>query len=245
MAYRRKADDSGEQLDLFAPSSHVRTDSIRSNGRETLEGVPAQNGPGIGIPGPTAPNASGGRGKDEGRDGRSPQPIDSAGADSRDGPPAGVGDGSGAVPFAPPGELIRSETWDVSGGIRLEAPARNLRCYRIGPEDDVGGGGLKQKFLQNVQAIELIRRLDGEGRPATQPERSVLVNYSGWGALPQVFDDFNETWAEERAQLRALLSPEELDRARSTTLNAHYTAPVVVSAMYSALERFGFQGGRI
>lgn len=156
-----------------------------------------------------------------------------------------MGNGPGAVPAASAGELTHSETADTSSRIRPEAPARNLRCYRIGPEDDVGGGGLKQKFLQNVQAIELIRRLDGEGRPATDPERSVLVKYSGWGALPQVFDDFNETWVEERTLLRSLLSPEELDRARSTTLNAHYTAPVVVSAMYSALKRFGFHGGRI
>ena len=73
----------------------------------------------------------------------------------------------------------------------------------------------------------------------------MLVKYVGWGAMPQVFDDYNREWAKERAVLQANLSEEEFEHARSTTLNAHYTSPTVVGAMYRAAERFGFSGGRV
>ena len=109
----------------------------------------------------------------------------------------------------------------------------------------MGQGGPKQKFLHNLAAIQTLRKLETENRPATAEEKGVLVRYAGWGALPQVFDDRNREWARERAALRKELTEEEHEYARSTTLNAHYTSPVVIGAMYRALERFGFQGGRI
>ncbi|MEO8426129.1 MAG: DEAD/DEAH box helicase [Verrucomicrobiota bacterium] len=90
-----------------------------------------------------------------------------------------------------------------------------------------------------------MRRLEAEGRPATQEEKGVLVKYVGWGAMPQVFDDYSPEWAKEREALRKELTNEEFEFARSTTLNAHYTAPLVIGGMYRALERFGFKGGRI
>ncbi len=89
------------------------------------------------------------------------------------------------------------------------------------------------------------RTLDAEERPATAEEKATLIKYVGWGAMPQVFDDYNREWRKERVLLSNELSPEEYELARSTTLNAHYTAPTVIRAMYSALERFGFQGGRV
>jgi hypothetical protein len=76
-------------------------------------------------------------------------------------------------------------------------------------------------------------------------EKAALVKYVGWGAMPQVFDDYNREWAKERAALNANLSEEEFEQARATTLNAHYTAPTVIGAMYQAAERFGFKGGRV
>ncbi len=91
----------------------------------------------------------------------------------------------------------------------------------------------------------MVRRLAVEQRPATEWEKATLIQYAGWGALPQVFDAYNRDWQRDRQALQAELSGEEWDRARSTTLNAHYTAPTVVRAMYAALERFGFEGGRI
>jgi N12 class adenine-specific DNA methylase len=109
----------------------------------------------------------------------------------------------------------------------------------------LGEGGPKQKFQHNLAAIQTLRKLETENRPATAEEKGVLVKYAGWGALPQVFDDRNREWARERAALRKELTQEEHEHARSTTLNAHYTSPVVIGAMYRALERFGFQGGRI
>jgi hypothetical protein len=87
--------------------------------------------------------------------------------------------------------------------------------------------------------------LDADERPATEEEKATLVKYVGWGAMPQVFDDYNREWAKERERLQSELSPEEHEFARSTTLNAHYTSPTVIAAMYHALERFGFQGGRV
>ena len=87
--------------------------------------------------------------------------------------------------------------------------------------------------------------IEAEGRPATGAEKSKLVRFVGWGGLPQVFDTCNEKWAKERERLEKLLTPDELDSARATTLNAHYTSPAVIRAMYAALTRFGFESGRI
>jgi len=109
----------------------------------------------------------------------------------------------------------------------------------------LGDGGPKQKFQQNLAAIRALRTLDAEERPATAEEKATLIKYVGWGAMPQVFDDYNREWKKEREVLISELSTEEYELARSTTLNAHYTAPTVIRAMYGALERFGFQGGRV
>ena len=126
-----------------------------------------------------------------------------------------------------------------------DEPPRNLNSYRITEADRVGDGGPKQKFQQNLKAIETLRALDADERPATIEEKAVLVKYVGWGAMPQVFDDYNREWAKERAALKANLSEEEFEHARSTTLNAHYTSPTVIGAMYQAAGRFGFNGGRV
>jgi hypothetical protein len=111
--------------------------------------------------------------------------------------------------------------------------------------DRLGDGGPKQKFQQNLKAIEVLRALDAEERQATPEEKAALIKYVGWGAMPQVFDDYNREWAKEREALQSRLADDEYEHARSTTLNAHYTAPVVINAMYRALERFGFQHGRV
>jgi N12 class adenine-specific DNA methylase/phospholipid N-methyltransferase len=87
--------------------------------------------------------------------------------------------------------------------------------------------------------------VESESRPATPDEKAALVHYVGWGAMPQVFDPRNYEWREARATLEQLLTPEELEAARASTLNAHYTSPTVVRAMYRALEQFGFERGRI
>ena len=109
----------------------------------------------------------------------------------------------------------------------------------------MGVGSLNQKCRGNLAAIELLKQIEVENRPATAEEKRVLVRYVGWGGLPQVFDAYNDQWQPERERLESLLTPEELESARATTLNAHYTAPVVIRAMYAALQRLGFSHGRI
>ena len=109
----------------------------------------------------------------------------------------------------------------------------------------MGEGGPKQKFSQNLKAIEILRLLDAEERPASPDEKALLVKYAGWGAMPQVFDVDSANWRKEQIQLSEILSDEEHRSARATTLNAHYTAPVVIHAMYRAAQRFGFQDGDI
>jgi N12 class adenine-specific DNA methylase len=106
-------------------------------------------------------------------------------------------------------------------------------------------GSLKQKCRANLTAIELLKKLEAQDRPATEAEKQILVRYVGWGGLPQVFDAWNEQWKEERERLEALLTEDERDSARATTLNAHYTAPVVIRAMYALVQHLGFTQGRI
>ncbi|MFO1511301.1 MAG: DEAD/DEAH box helicase family protein [Verrucomicrobiota bacterium] len=147
-----------------------------------------------------------------------------------------MGNGAGEIHPAPSRRIARRHQ---------DEPSRNLNSYRITEADRLGDGGPKQKFQQNLKAIETLRALDADERPATVEEKAVLVKYVGWGAMPQVFDDYNREWAKERAALKANLSEEEFEHARSTTLNAHYTSPTVIGAMYQAAGRFGFNGGRV
>jgi len=149
-----------------------------------------------------------------------------------------VGNGAGEIHPAPAGRLNRP--------IRRAAPeVRNERNYRISDSDRIGEGPPRQKFRQNIDAIQTLRKVETESRPATPDEKAALVHYVGWGAMPQVFDPRNYEWREARATLEQLLTPEELEAARASTLNAHYTSPTVVRAMYRALEQFGFEHGRI
>ncbi len=110
----------------------------------------------------------------------------------------------------------------------------------------MGAGSLKEKCHANFRAIEVLRAVEAERREATPEEQQSLVRYIGWGGLPQVFATHEDsTWQTERARLRELLTPEEYCSAQATTLNAHYTSPIVVSAMYEAVQRFGFTHGKI
>jgi hypothetical protein len=126
-----------------------------------------------------------------------------------------------------------------------EEPPKNLNAYRITEADRLGDGGPKLKFQKNIAAIETLRKLDAEERPATPEEKAALVKYVGWGAMPQVFDVDNADWRKEQFRLSEILSDEEHRSARATTLNAHYTALTVIGAMYRAAGRFGFKGGRV
>lgn len=125
-----------------------------------------------------------------------------------------------------------------------EIPNSERRNFRI-TDDHLGEGGAKTKFHNNVAAIQTLQKIESEGRLASPEEQEILSRYVGWGGLPQVFDENNSQWAEEFAQLQALLSPEEYEAAKATTLNAHYTSPTVIKAIYQAVENMGFRTGNI
>ena len=112
-------------------------------------------------------------------------------------------------------------------------------------DDNLGVGGPKQKFARNIEAIQTLRTLEQEHRGATAEEQQVLSQYVGWGGLADAFDPNKENWSTEYTQLKGLLTEEEYAAARASTLNAHYTSPIVIRAIYDAVERMGFQSGNI
>ena len=112
-------------------------------------------------------------------------------------------------------------------------------------DDDLGAGGPKAKFKANMEAIRLLKELEHDQRLATPEEQEVLSRYVGWGGIPQVFEERNSAWAEEYTQLKGVLTPEEYRAARASTLNAFYTSPTVIKAMYAALGNMGLKQGNI
>ena len=112
-------------------------------------------------------------------------------------------------------------------------------------DDELGVGGPKQKFARNIEAIRTLFKLEDEHRGATAEEQQVLSQYVGWGGLADAFDPGKDNWAKEYAELKGLLSEDEYAAARSSTLNAHYTSPVVIRSIYDAVEKMGFQSGNI
>ncbi|MBR0316792.1 MAG: DEAD/DEAH box helicase family protein [Synergistaceae bacterium] len=116
--------------------------------------------------------------------------------------------------------------------------------YRI-TDDDLGVGGAKTKFKNNVEAIRTLKKIENEYRLATPEEQEILSRYVGWGGISQAFDEKNDDWKKEYAELKELLTEEEYNAARGSTLNAHYTSPMVARSMYETLERMGFSKGNI
>ena len=116
--------------------------------------------------------------------------------------------------------------------------------YRI-TDDALGHGGPKAKFRMNLEAIRTLARIEKENRRASRQEQEVLAKYVGWGGIPQAFDPNNSAWASEYAELKAALTETEYESARASTLNAHYTSPIVIKAVYQAIENLGFQRGNI
>ena len=112
-------------------------------------------------------------------------------------------------------------------------------------DDHLGEGGAKQKYARNIEAIRTLFQLEQEHRGATAEEQQVLSQYVGWGGLADAFDPSKDSWAKEYAELKGLLSEDEYAAARSSTLNAHYTSPVVIRSIYDAVEKMGFQSGNI
>ncbi|MEF2660390.1 MAG: SNF2-related protein [Dysosmobacter sp.] len=124
------------------------------------------------------------------------------------------------------------------------ASHRNAQNFHI-TDDALGVGGAKAKFRANMAAINLLKELEFEGLQASLEQQEVLSRYVGWGGLADAFDESKDNWKAEFAELYATLSPEEYAAARASTLNAHYTSPTVIRAIYDAVENMGFQTGNI
>ena len=121
---------------------------------------------------------------------------------------------------------------------------RNAENFRI-TDDHLGEGGPKAKYQANVAAIKLLKYLEETTGQATPAQQEVLSRYVGWGGVADAFDPSKTAWAKEYAELKELLTPEEYAAARTSTLNAHYTSPMVIRAIYEAVERLGFRNGNI
>ena len=125
-----------------------------------------------------------------------------------------------------------------------ENTRRNAQNFRI-TDEHLGEGGAKTKYQANIAAIKLLKELEASGSQALPEQQEVLSRYVGWGGLADAFDPDKPNWSKEYAELKELLTPDEYTAARSSTLNAHYTSPVVIKAIYDAVEKMGFQTGNI
>ena len=128
--------------------------------------------------------------------------------------------------------------------LQPEIPAPPARNFRI-IDEHLGEGGPKQKFARNIEAIRTLQTLENENRNATPEEQEILSQYVGWGGLADAFDPDKDSWAKEYKELKGLLSEDEYAAARASTLNAHYTSPTVIRAIYDAVEQMGFTTGNI
>jgi len=141
----------------------------------------------------------------------------------------------------------RQHNLPLDSGAETEQPAQPKQepmNFRI-TDDDLGAGGAKTKFKANIEAIRLLQTLDAEQRQATAEEQEVLSRYVGWGGIPQAFDEKNADWVKECAELKSLLPADEYSEARASTLNAFYTSPTVIKAMYEALSNMGLSKGNV
>lgn len=141
-------------------------------------------------------------------------------------------------------KLLEQEKTELPPEEKTETLATDRHNFRI-TDDAIGIGGAKEKFRNNMAAINLLHELEIENRLATPEEQEVLSRYVGWGGLSMAFDEHNVAWAEEFKELYASLSPEEYRAAMESTLTAFYTPPVVIKAMYDVLDRLGFSQGNI
>ena len=128
--------------------------------------------------------------------------------------------------------------------VPVEHHTSNARNFVI-TDDNLGVKTPKARFAANVEAIRTLNAIEAENRTATPSEQAVLSGYTGWGAIPQAFDPDNKEWSNEYAQLKELLSDEEYMAARRSTMNAHFTSPIIINAIYEGLANIGFESGKI
>ena len=142
----------------------------------------------------------------------------------------------------PPEPALSAEQADHQGNTdQLRRTGQNFRIT----DDHLGEGGPRLKYQANITAIRLLKELETAGQQASPEQQEVLSRYVGWGGVPEAFDPSKTAWTKEYAELKELLTPEEYEAARASTLNAHYTSPMVIRAIYKAVEQMGFHSGNI
>jgi hypothetical protein len=224
-----------DQLSLFdfgrSNGQRNLSHTIRTDGRTPLAGIPSEHGSRTGSEGHVDGSTLRGPGENNWRNGSVDAEIGNrTEIDSTTGARSGLGDDSGEIHSPPAGR-----------GREL-----NARNYRIQTDDRLGDGSPKQKFRDNLAAIRLVRQLQSKARSATDDEKRVFVKYVGWGGIPQVFaSPLPSEWKSEGEELKALLTSDEFEAARASTLNAHYTSETVIAAIYDALRHIGFSGGSV
>lgn len=122
--------------------------------------------------------------------------------------------------------------------------SNNIDNFHI-TDISIGEGGEKNKFKTNIKAIQTLKQLESENRPANDEEKEILSRYVGWGGLQNAFDSSKENWGDEYTELKELLTDEEYNSARASTLDAFYTSPVIIDGIYEALNNFGYEGGNV
>lgn len=170
--------------------------------------------------------------------------------------------GYSLVEKAEPTEKIKSpmDTWENTHSDKVKSPPdtrENTHSNEVKSSVDthsnnfvitnenLGVNGPKARFNANIAAVETLKNIEAEGRTATPDEQKILSGYTGWGAIPQAFDPRNDDWKNEYEKLKSVLDDAEYSEARRSTLNAHYTSPVVINAIYECLANIGFEKGKI
>lgn len=246
------------------PRGRTTSATISSeNGEETLAGVSPDDVSAVPKTGDTSIQAGRSSADSVGRDGaprgNGLQGLRGAGnrtatvypTDTRAVSDGRVGEGRLAQP-APTQAVTADNTatdYPIAPPQSQDANQDNSQDFTITEDDEVGKGGLKTKFKQNLEAIKLLKQLQRENRQATKDEQKILTKWVGWGGLKAAFRRGDGStvngWAKEVEQLEALLTPDELDAALNSTIAAHYTEPKIVKAMWKAVEKLGFNGGRV
>ena len=144
------------------------------------------------------------------------------------------------VPLSESGSLNPVESKPETPEQKLPEP-KNF----IITDENLGTGGEKTKFQNNILAIQTLKNIEAENRNATPEEQEIMSRYVGWGGLAKAFDKENESWSSEYTQLKDLLTPEEYRSAQSSVLDSYFTAPVIIDSIYEALDKFGFKGGTV
>jgi len=250
-------DDPVESAQLTAEAAsdgNNGTNGARRGDPQTLAGELPADGAGPGAEGP----AGAGGVRSAGDGGR---PAVRTGVGQEDGLPGGVGTGDAGLgpaeeiergggrergpPAALPSPVRDNEIREVElSDLAPQAPAPPPRDFRITEAHRIGQGGLKEKARDNIAAIRTLRLVEDESREAHEPEKAVLARYSGWGALSNVFHPYPRSdWEELARDVKEHLTPEEYESARASTPNAHFTSPLVIHALWQAMERFGLGTG--